>query len=239
MKCLILAGGFATRLYPLTYNRAKALLDYRGKPVINHIIEKIPSDVEILVSTNKKFETDFLNWQTTVRRHVEICIEEAVSEEQKKGAVGALDFWIKNRNINEDLLVIAADNYFEFELKEMISKFDGHHALIATHDVGDKDKACEIGKACQLGLVTLESDRIVRFDEKPPQPTSSIISTGIYILPPGVFPLISKCSREGKHDNMGGFISYLLETGEEARAFVFKELWMDIGDEIKRGNIKV
>jgi len=92
MKCLILAGGFATRLYPLTENKAKALLEFRGKPVITHVVDRIPLNVDILVSTNKKFETDFLDWRKTLSRPVEICIEEAVTEKQKKGAVGAIDF---------------------------------------------------------------------------------------------------------------------------------------------------
>jgi len=80
MKCLILAGGFATRLYPLTINRAKALLAYGGKPVITHILDRIPRGVDVLVSTNKKFEVDFRDWQKTIDRDVEICIEDAMTD---------------------------------------------------------------------------------------------------------------------------------------------------------------
>ena len=70
MKCLILAGGFATRLYPLTINKAKALLEYKGKPIISHIVHGIPANIDILVSTNKKFETDFYDWQKNLEREV-------------------------------------------------------------------------------------------------------------------------------------------------------------------------
>jgi glucose-1-phosphate thymidylyltransferase len=238
MKCLILAGGFATRLYPLTVNRAKALLEYQGKPVISHIINKIPDHVPILVSTNKKFEADFLQWQKTLDRSVEICIEEALSDDQKKGAVGAIAYWINTKKIHEDLMIIAADNYFEFGMSGLLERFNGNNPLIAVYDVGDKEKACEIGKACQVGLVVLEKNRVIRLEEKPPQPVSSMVASGIYVLPSRIFPVLAQYSRV-KRDNLGSFISYLLDRGEEIHAYIFTEIWMDIGDAIKRGQIVV
>ncbi len=239
MKCLILAGGFATRLYPLTLTRAKALLEFKGKPVISHVIEKIPRDMDVLVSTNKKFETAFLEWQKSLDRPVEICIEEAVTDEQKKGAVGAIDYWIQSRYITEDLLVIAADNYFELDLADMIANFNGKDPLIAVFDVGDKEKACEIGKRCQLGLVILDAERVVRLDEKPEVATSSVIATGIYILPSRIFPLLAKYCREKKQDNLGSLISYLIDQKVPVMAYAFTEIWVDIGDEIKKGNVVI
>jgi glucose-1-phosphate thymidylyltransferase len=238
MKCLILAGGFATRLYPLTMNRAKALLEFKGKPVITHVIDRIPRNIDILVSTNKKFETDFTEWQKILDRPVEILIEEAITDDQKMGAVAAIDFWIKRKPINEDLIVIAADNYIEFDLADLMAKFDGWNTLIAVHDVGDKDKACEIGKACQLGLVILEENRVIRFDEKPLQATSSIIATGIYVLPSRIFPLLSQYCRKKRRDNLGNFINFLLDK-EEVQAYSFTEIWVDVGDEIKKGKSSI
>lgn len=238
MKCLILAGGFATRLYPHTINRAKALLEFKGKPIISHVVDRIPESVDILVSTNKKFEADFVAWQKTLDRAVEIAVEEAVSEEQKLGATFAIDHWIAKKKIREDLMVIAADNYFELNLIDLMGKFNGRNALVAVHDFGDKDKACEIARACQLGLVTLEGDRIVSLDEKPLEPTSSMAATGIYVLPKRVFPLLSRYCEERKRDNLGSFIAHLLEH-EEVYAYSFNELWIDIGDEILKGRLSV
>lgn len=238
MKCLVLAGGFATRLYPLTINRAKALLEYRGEPLINHAVKRIPPEVEVLVSTNRKFEADFLAWKRSLDRPVDICVEEAVADDQKKGAIGAVEFWIATKNICEDLMIIAADNYFEFDLRDFIRRFDGDNALIAVYDVGDKAKACEMGRACQVGLVILEEDRVIRLDEKPAEPTSSIIATGVYILPRGIFPLLSRYCAECKRDNLGGFIAHLLDS-HEVRAYPFTEPWIDIGDEIKKGKLLV
>ncbi len=238
MKCLILAGGFATRLYPLTINKAKALLEFRGKPVISHVVERVPRNIDILAAVNRKFEVDFKEWRKALDRPVELCIEEAVVEGQKKGAVSAIDFWIKAKGIKDDLLVIAADNYFEFDLGELLAKFDGKHALVAAYEVGDKEKACEVNKACQVGLVTVDGPRIARFDEKPDEPTSSIIATGIYVLPSRVFPLLSQYAGGSKRDNLGSFISYFLDK-EEVRVHVFTGVWVDIGDEINRGRLTV
>jgi len=238
MKCLILAGGFATRLYPLTINKAKALLEFRGKPVITHVVSRVPRNVDVLVTTNKKFEADFLSWQKTLDRPVEICIEEATTNDQKKGAIGAVDFWIKSKNIKEDLMVIAGDNYFELKLAKLIKKFNGKDAMIAVYDVGDKSKACEVGKACQLGLVILDKDRVIRLDEKPPEATSSIIATGIYVLPARIFPVLSQYCSEAKQDNLGSFITYLLGK-DKVHAYRFTETWIDIGDEIKKGKLTI
>ena len=238
MKCLILAGGFATRLYPLTVNRAKALLEFRGKPVITHIIERIPRHIDILVSTNRKFEADFAKWRQTLDRPVEICIEEAQTDEQKKGAVSAIDFWVKSKRIREDLVVIAADNYFELDLNDLIQRFNGTNAVVAAYDVGDRDKACEIGKRCQVGLAVIDNGRLIRLDEKPMEATSSIVATGIYVLPARVFALLSRYCRESRRDNLGDFVAYLLGK-EEVHVHVFKEAWIDIGDEIKRGRLSI
>ena len=238
MKCLMLAGGFATRLHPITSNRAKALLEFRGKPVINHAIEKVPPDVDILVSTNRKFEADFRNWQQTLDRPVELCVEEALSDRQKLGAVGAIHYWVAQKPITEDLMVIAADNYFELDLGDLVTQYDGKNAIVAVYDVGDKEKACEIGRTCQLGLAVVEGDRIIRLDEKPEAATSSLIATGIYILPARVFPMLSSYCVARKADNLGSFITYLLNH-EEVRAYVFRSAWIDIGDEILKGRLSV
>jgi|WetSurMetagenome_2_1015567.scaffolds.fasta_scaffold340881_1 glucose-1-phosphate thymidylyltransferase len=238
MHSFILAGGFATRLYPLTLNKAKALIEYQGRPVISYIVDRIPPEMDILVSTNKKFENDFREWQKTTGRKVEIGIEEALTDEQKKGAVGAVDYWIKAKSITDDLLIIAADNYFEMDIRDLISKFNSRDPLVVVYDIGDKEKACEIGKRCQLGLVITEGDRVVRFDEKPLTATSSIISTGIYIFPACLFPVLQQYCRDGRKDNLGSLISYLLENNI-VRAYPLKGKWLDIGDEILKGRLPV
>jgi glucose-1-phosphate thymidylyltransferase len=232
MKSLILAGGFATRLYPLTINKAKALLEYKGRPLISHIVDKIPFDIDILITTNKKFEDDFKQWMNTVNRNVELCIEESTNNGQKKGAITAVDYWIRTKNIDTDLLVVAGDNYFEFDLQDFVNASNGRNALIAVHDVGERENACD-GKPCQVGLAVLEGNRVVQFDEKPERATSSFVSTGIYVLPRRVFPLLSEYCAESKRDNMGSFISHLVYT-DRVDAYPFDATWIDIGPELSK-----
>ncbi len=222
MKCLILASGFGTRLYPLTANKAKGLLEYRGKAVISHIVDKIPEGIDILVNINKKFEADFHRWQGKMDRSVTLCVEPVFTEQQAFGAVGSLEYWVRTEGISEDLLVIASDNYFEFEMRQFIAAYNGKNVLVAVHDIGDKVKAS------RYGVVRLDGTRIVELEEKPAQPRSSLVATACYIFPPSIFPLLSQYCSQGKRDNLGSFIAYLLDR-HEIHAYVFTETWFDVG----------
>lgn len=222
MKCLILASGFGTRLYPLTMEQAKALLPYKGKPMINHIVDKVPADIDILVNVNKKFAADFYGWQSKQGRKIDICVEDVSSEEERLGAVGALHHWIREKGIHEDLMVFGSDNYFEFDLAKFMSGFDGRHALVAVYDVLEKENAR------QYGVVRIEGNRIVELEEKPAFPKSSLVSTACWILPARVFPLISEFCRGERKDNLGNLITYLIEK-EDVLAYPFTEKWIDIG----------
>jgi len=222
MKSLILASGFGTRLYPLTITKAKALLEYKGKASISHIVDKIPQNIDILVNINKKFEADFRRWQNTVGRAVTLCVEPVFTEEQAFGAVGSLDYWIRTENITDDLLVIASDNYFELDLSKFIAAYNGANTLVAVYDIDDKSKAS------QYGVVQLDGCKIAGFEEKPAQPESSLIAVACYILPPRIFPLLFQFCAQRKRDNLGDLIAYLAEK-DEVHAYIFSELWFDIG----------
>ena len=221
MKVLVLASGFGTRLYPLTINKAKALLDYKGKPLLTHIVAKVPEAIDILISTNRKFEADFCRWQKGINRRVEICIEDVWIEKQDKGAVGSLNFWVSRKAIAEDLLVIAGDNYFELDFSLFIASYNGKNTLVAVHDIGDKSKAS------QFGVARLDGHKIIELQEKPANPESSLIATACYILPPRIFPFLSQYCSEGIRDNLGSFIAYLIDR-DEVHAYVFDELWLDV-----------
>jgi glucose-1-phosphate thymidylyltransferase len=222
MKCLILAGGFGTRLYPLITNKSKALLEYKGKPLLSHLVAKIPQDMEILVSTNLKFEADFRQWQRGVDRDIMLCIEQIRGEEQKMGAVASLNYWIATKGITEDLLIIAGDNYFEFDLSRFIVAYNGNNTLVAVHDIGDRSQAS------QFGVVRLDGERLAGLEEKLAKPKSTLIATACYILPPRLFPLLSQYCSGSRRDNLGSFISYLIAV-DQVHGYLFTEPWFDIG----------
>jgi glucose-1-phosphate thymidylyltransferase len=223
MKCLILASGFGTRLYPLTEKKAKGLLPYRGKPVISHIIEKIPADIDIFVTVNRKFASQYTDWQKGLDRHIDLWVEPVDNEEQMLGAVGSLDYWIKGNNINDDLLVIAGDNYFSSDLSSFLSAFNSQNTLIAVYDIDNRDDAR------QFGVVKLEGTRVSELAEKPQNPQSSLVSTACYIFPSHIIPLLDRYCKNVKRDNLGSFISFLVSE-DDVRAYTLNGEWFDIGN---------
>ena len=226
MKCLILASGFGTRLYPLTRSKAKALIEYRDKPLLTHIVERIPRNIDISVATNRKFEMDFCRWRDNIDRKIEIDVEDVWTENQKKGALGSLTFWIEQANIDEDLLILAGDNYFEFDLSQFIAAYSGRNALVAVHDIGDKDKAG------QFGVVEVEKGRIVKCEEKPRHPKTSLIGVACYIFPPRLLAVLSRFhDQHPELDELGHFITYLVKY-DEVDAYVFTEICQDIASVI-------
>jgi glucose-1-phosphate thymidylyltransferase len=222
MKCLILASGFGTRLYPLTQKIAKGLLPYQDKPVISHIIEKVPARIDISVTVNRKFAPQYEDWQKNIARHIDLWVEPVDNEQQMLGAVGSLDYWVKGNNINDDLLVIAGDNYFSSSLSGFLSAFNSQDTLIAVYDVG------KCGDARQFGVVKLEGTRVVELEEKPQNPQSSLVSTACYIFPSRIIPLLDHYCKNVKRDNLGSFISHLVEV-DTVKAYVIDGSWFDIG----------
>jgi glucose-1-phosphate thymidylyltransferase len=222
MKCIILAGGFATRLWPLTENKAKPLLHLKDKPLISHIVERIPDGIEIIVSTNAVFEEAFKNWAKNYPdRPLKIFVEDSISDDFKKGALGATAFVIEQEKINEDLMLLAGDNYIEFDMDEFINHFDGN-PLLAAYDIKD------LNQASRFGVVVQREGHVHEFQEKPETPKSTLVSTGCYIFPQKNLQDIIDYARQ-KNDDLGGIFEYLLKKGEPIKVFRFDEKWIDIG----------
>jgi glucose-1-phosphate thymidylyltransferase len=223
VKAFILAGGFATRLWPLTESRAKPLLPIAGKPMLNHIIEQIPAGIPITVSTNAAFEESFHAWKKTIEKDVSVRIERTRNDDEKLGTLGATAQWIEEEKINDDILLLTGDNYFGFDMQTFIDRFNGS-ALVAAYDIGDASKASA------FGTIITEKDGIsVRaFEEKPKVPKSSLVSTGCSILPKSVIPDLIAYAKI-KPDNVGGIFEELLRLKKPVSCFIFKEPWFDIG----------
>ncbi|MEM4524289.1 MAG: NDP-sugar synthase [Archaeoglobaceae archaeon] len=222
MKAIIMAGGYATRLWPITKSRAKPLLPIGSKKIIDLVYEKIVDlELPVIVSTNKRFEEDFKEWAKG--KKVEIIAENTRSEEEKLGAVKALAEIAKD--IKDDLLVVAGDNVFSFSLKELYWKFmERKKPVIGLYDVGD----LELAK--RYGVAELEGERVVRFYEKPEKPPSSLIGIGVYFLPEESIKLLLEYVANSKRsDNLGDFISYLCEK-EEVLGQKFNGNWYDVGN---------
>ncbi len=225
MKAFILAGGFATRLWPLTEKRAKPLLPLAGKPIITHLVEKIPQDLEITVSTNAAFKEGFDNWEKSLNHpNLKILIEDTKNDSQKLGALGAVKKWIDGEKINEDVLLITGDNYIGFELADFLGVYDKDTPLLAVYDMKDKLLAAS------FGVVELNDDSktMKSFEEKPKEPNSTLVSTGCALIPASLLPVLTDFAKR-HHDNIGGIFEEFINKKIKVACFLFKEPWFDIG----------
>lgn len=222
MKCIILAGGFATRLWPLTENKAKPLLHLKDKPMVSHIVDKLPKDVEIIVSTNAAFQESFEQWrQNYLDRSIKIFVEDSMDEQFKKGALGATAMVIQEEGIEDDLLLLAGDNYFDFKMDQFLNTFKGQ-PLLAAYDIQNLEKARK------FGVVVAQDGVVSEFQEKPEFPKSTLVSTGCFLFPKKNLEDIIHYAQE-KNDDLGGVFEYLTQKGETIHAFSFDDLWFDVG----------
>lgn len=229
MKAIILAAGYATRLYPLTENTPKALLEVGNKPVIAHIIKKIEEIKEIdqiIVVSNQTFYQQFSSSITTWRGNSNIVLlnNEIQKNEDRLGAVGDLYFAIERLGINEDILVIAGDNLFEFVMKDLMKFYNERKkSIVAFYEFDNVNDVKE-----KYGVGVIEGGVLTDFEEKPSEPISSCASTGCYILKKEDLPLIKSLLDEGSVDNPGDLIKWLVEKSE-VHAYTFDDVWFDIG----------
>ncbi len=223
MRAFILAGGFATRLWPLTEKRAKPLLPLAGKPILTRLVEKIPEDISITVSTNAVFREGFEEWKKSINRDIRILIEDTHKDDHKLGALGAVRQWIVEEHIDENVLLLTGDNYCGFSLKEFVGRSHGT-PLLAAYDIG------KLSAASAYGTVILGNDgeTIQSFEEKPQNPRSTLVSTGCSILPRATLPILVEYAKHHP-DNVGGIFEELLRRDLRVECFTFKEPWFDIG----------
>jgi len=194
-----------------------------NKEIISHIVEKIPENIEIIISTNKVFEANFLNWkkQNYKNRKIQIFIEDSKSDKWKKWALWATSLAIQDLKINEDLMLIAWDNYFWFDFEDFIKWFIWN-PLIACFDIKEKEKA----KSFWV-VVSKDWEKVDSFEEKPLNPSSTLVSTGCYIFPKNNLKDILFYAKE-KSDDLWWIFEYLKSNWEEIDIFTFDKEWFDI-----------
>lgn len=232
MKALILAAGYATRLYPLTKKFPKPLLSVAGRPLIDHIVEKLDALEEIdevVVVTNSKFFPRFKKWArlAQTRKRLSIVDDLTRTEETKRGAIGDMYFAIRKRRIREDLLVIGGDNLFSGGLGGFLSFVHRHPGIpvIGAYDIRKKSEASSYG--------VIKKDRrwrIADFQEKPARPLSTLVAMCLYYFPQQKLALIGRYLKQkaSKKDATGFYIDWL-RRHTQVCVFVFKGRWFDIG----------
>ncbi|SDZ81303.1 glucose-1-phosphate thymidylyltransferase [Haloplanus vescus] len=228
MKAIVLAGGYATRLWPITKHRPKMFLPVGESTVIDTVFEDLEADdriSEVYVSTNERFADEFATYlDDSGFEKPTLSVEDTRGEDEKFGVVGALAQLIDRENVDEDLVVIAGDNLISFDVAEFVDFFEAKETpTLAAYDVGSKDRARS------YGLVDLDGDRVVDFQEKPDDPKSTLVSIACYAFPAETLPLFDEYLDAGENPDEPGWFIQWIQSRQPVHAFTFDGAWFDIG----------
>jgi len=233
MKALILAAGYATRLYPLTKEYPKPLLHVGGRPLIDYIIEKInklKEIDEIIVVTNSKFIGKFRQWAKAPVSRKPISLVDDLTKNycHRRGAIGDMHFAVEKKHLCDDLLVVGGDNLFDGDLKELVAfaKKNKPHTVIGVYDIKKKNLTSKYG-VIKLG----KKNRIIDFKEKPKTSSSTLVAMCLYYFPKEKLGLIKEYfeGRTNKHDATGFYIDWLRKKAP-IYGYIYSGRWYDIGD---------
>lgn len=233
MNVLILAAGYATRLYPLTLNKAKPLLAVAGKPIIEWVVDNlasVPNLGTIYVVTNDKFAKDFKAWADSYQkrqpnRQFKIINDGSTSDDDKLGAIGDINLVLTREELaKDDLLVVAGDNLFSEALDGFVNFAKGTEATVAVYDVGDLEAMKKYAS------VTLDEKGVItEFEEKPQKPKSTLAAIALYYYSRNVLPLVTTYLAAGNNpDQPGRFLQWLYRR-KPINTFQIKGKWLDIG----------
>jgi glucose-1-phosphate thymidylyltransferase len=233
MKVLILAAGYATRLYPLTLTQPKPLLDVAGQPMIDYVLDNIApigGIDRVYVVTNAKFAAQFQQWADQYRAaksklDFTIVNDGSTDDSNKLGAIGDIHLVLTREKIDDDLIVVAGDNLFSQTLQGFGAVCREKKApVLAVYDVGSLD---EIKK---YNSITLDaSGKITFFEEKPKNPTSSLTGIALYYYPKSTLPLIHQYIAEKNNPDQPGRLVQWLYTRTPVYTWRVPGIWFDIG----------
>jgi len=227
MNALILAAGYATRLYPLTLNRAKPLLVVGGKPIIEWVVDNlqgVPDLETIYVVTNDKFAADFQAWSEGYQnRHPQfkfkIVNDGSKSDDDKLGAIGDINFVVTRENLSQSSLLIFTES-----LQGFVVCAKGSEATVGVYDVGDREAIKKYGN------VLIDEDGIItHLEEKPQKPRGTLAAIALYYYSPAVLSLLTTYLAAGNNaDQPGRFVQWLY-TRKPVKTYQIKGKWLDIG----------
>jgi glucose-1-phosphate thymidylyltransferase len=233
MKVLILAAGYATRLYPLTLTQPKPLLPVAGKPMIEYVLDNIAPIGEIervYVVTNAKFAGAFQQWSEHYRAaksklQFTIVNDRSTDDSNKLGAIGDMHLVLRQENVDDDLIVVAGDNLFSQSLEEFGAVCRQWKApVLAVYDVGSLE---EIKK---YNSISLDAEgKITFFEEKPKAPTSTLTGIALYYYPKTVLPLIHQYMAEKNNPDQPGRLVQWMYQRTPVYTWRVPGIWFDIG----------
>jgi len=232
MKLIILAAGYATRLYPLTLNQPKPLLPVAGKPMLEHVLDNI-SPIRAInhayVVTNEKFSGHFQKWVDGHGPHLHfsftIVNDHSTDDSNKLGAIGDLHLVLTTYGIDDDIIVVGGDNLFSNDLREFGEYCQEKNAPVTgVYDVGDLE---QIKKYNAIEID--ENNRITYFEEKPKEPKSTLTGIALYYYPKSVLPLIHQYIAEGNNPDQPGRLVQWLYPRVPFYVWKVPGLWFDVG----------
>ncbi|WP_138495861.1 nucleotidyltransferase family protein [Paenibacillus pinistramenti] len=231
MKALILAAGYATRLYPLTVNKPKALLPVSENAVVLDLIveklEKLASVTQILIVTNHKYAGLFEEWLAGREsgKEIKIIDDGTTSVEDKRGAIGDLQFVIEQEQLQDDLFVLAGDNVFSFELEPYVDYFyavDRDCLLVKPTNDLEELRSIGVAEVDELGRVTA-------LVEKPAEPRSNIGVYALYLYKKETLKLVADYLEEGNSPDSPSHFPEWLVRQKDVRAYSADGGIYDIG----------
>jgi glucose-1-phosphate thymidylyltransferase len=233
MNALILAAGYATRLYPLTLNQPKPLLPVAGKPMIERVVEHllpITGLQTLYIVTNHKFARQFIDWTNDYRQRnkaaqLEVVDDGSTSEADKLGAIGDIFFALENRNLyTGDILVVAGDNLFSNSLANFAEFAREHPATIGVYDVKSLEEAKKYNE-----LTTNPAGIVTDFVEKPTHSSSTLCGIALYYYTPEALRLLKTYLAEGNNPDQPGRFVQWLHKRIDIFTYPIDGLWYDIG----------
>jgi glucose-1-phosphate thymidylyltransferase len=233
MKVLILAAGYATRLYPLTLTQPKPLLTVAGQPMIEYVLDNLApiGGIErVYVVTNAKFAGHFQIWSdqyraTKAKLNFTIVNDGSTDDSNKLGAIGDLHLVINREKVDDDLMVVAGDNLFSESLQDFGRYCREKNApVLAVYDVGNLQ---EITKYNAISIDA--SEKITFFEEKPKKPTSTLTGIALYYYPKATLPLIRQYMAEGNNPDQPGRLVQWLYQRAPVYTWRVPGIWFDIG----------
>lgn len=230
MKAIILAAGYATRLYPLTIDKPKALLPIAGKPILDYIvdeIETIDSVSDLVIVSNDKFCANFEKWNEKRHSRINITVlnDNTTDDTNKLGAIGDIQFAIDKMQINDDILIMAGDNIFTFKLKDFYNSYlKNDKDMILVKELDSIDDLRRMAN-----VETDENGKVIGMVEKPENPKSNMAAFASYIYKKDTVPLIKRYLDEGNNPDAPGFFPSWLYKQKDVYTYKFSGECYDIG----------